>query len=105
MQAYWNYNTPISTAIYAVFTVPLVTLLMSQLEENLAFLGIANNMVLLLLTFIFIAGIILIVYPMQNKLRKYHSMLYIIPLELIDQNMLLRQSLMRMRHGEFFFKH
>jgi len=104
MEAYWNYNTPISTAIYAIFTVPLVNLLMSQLEENLTFLGVANNIVLLILTTLFFAGLAFIIFPLQKKLKQYHAFLYVIPIEVIDQNMMLKQSLMRVRHGEFFFK-
>lgn len=104
LQAYWNLIFPITSTIYYVLTVPLTAELMTQLDKNLAYLGVINNLVIFFLVLIFVAGIITIVVPLQNNLRSFHSLLYIIPFELLDKNILLKQNLVRIRIGELFYK-
>lgn len=77
---------------------------MSQLEDNLSFLGTANTLMISILVISFISSYFLLALPLQRSLKHFHALLYIIPLEVIDSNMLLKQSLMRVRYGEFFFK-
>jgi len=103
-QAYWNYIFPITSSIYNILTIPLTSRLISQLESNLAFLSTANTIVLTILILQSVLGFIFITLPLQQSLRQYHAHMYIVPFDVIDKNMRLMQSLMRIRYGEFFFK-
>jgi len=104
LQAYWNLIFPITSSIYYILTVPLTSSLMNQLEDNLNFLGIANNVVMSLLVALFVIGFLAAILQLQKSLRLFHSIFFIIPFDILDKNMLIRQSLSKIRNGEFFFK-
>lgn len=104
MISYLHIFSMIISTTYYTITVDASNTIILELANNLNFVNLYSKLFEYLLFIIFLLMSILLISPIQQIMENYYSCFYIIPFELLEMNMAIRQKIKKIPDVDKFFK-
>jgi len=104
MISYLHIFSMIISTTYYTITVDASNTIILELANNLDFVNLYSKLFEYLLFIIFLLMSILLISPIQQIMENYYSCFYIIPFELLEMNMAIRQKIKKIPDVDKFFK-
>lgn len=89
---------------YYAFTVGASNTIMLELSKNLEFVNIYSSIFEYTFLLIYLLAALLLIRPIQRIMENYYNIFYVIPFELFEMNIAIRQKIKKIPYVSKFFQ-